>query len=220
MRIGLFGGTFNPVHLGHLQVAREVKKGFGMDRIYLIPAAIPPHKEPGGVADAGVRMKMMRLAVEESPDLTVSDVELVRSGPSYTIDTVCYYKSILPEKTELYLIMGLDAFLEIDAWESYLELFLLVPMIVMSRPEAGEGDAGGWAALAAYLTATISGGYRFHPKRKCFVHPDKQPIHSFNVTPIDISATKIRERIRMHQPIDRMVPQRVAQFIQAKGIYL
>ncbi len=220
MRIGLFGGTFNPVHEGHLQVAREVKQRFDLNRVYLIPAAIPPHKEPGGVAEARARMEMMRLAVQGSQDLTLSDVELIRSGPSYTIDTVCYYKSILPDNTILFLIMGMDAFLEIDTWESYMELFLLVPMIVMSRPESHGVGSRGWSEMAAYLSSKISGGYEYCSKRSCYVHPEKQPIYRFKVTPIDISATKIRDLIKTNQPIDGMVPDTVVRFIKAKGLYL
>ncbi len=91
MRIGLFGGTFNPIHLGHIQVVHEVQEGFALERIILIPSALPPHKEPGGVADARDRMEMIRLAIADYPDFMVSDVELKRSGPSYTIDTVRHF---------------------------------------------------------------------------------------------------------------------------------
>ena len=132
-RIGLFGGTFNPIHLGHIQVVREVKAGFGLNKILIIPSALPPHKEPDGVVDAEDRLEMIRLAFSDDPNFVISDVELKRSGPSYTIDTVRHFKSISPENTKFYLIMGLDAFLEIDSWRSYNDLFLLIPFIVMSR---------------------------------------------------------------------------------------
>ncbi len=113
MRFGLFGGTFNPIHLGHLRAALEVKEGFELEEIFLIPAALPPHKIPGEVVDAGDRLHMLNLALEDTAGLSVSDVELKRSGPSYSIDTVNHFKSALPEKSEIYLVMGLDAFLEI-----------------------------------------------------------------------------------------------------------
>jgi len=139
-RIGLFGGTFNPIHLGHIQVIQEVKKGFGLDKIllnYLSVNSTPP-KNRNGLVDAGDRIEMIRLSFSTHPDFSVSDVELKRSGPSYTIDTVRHFKSILPEDTELVLILGLDAFLEIDTWKSYKDLFLLIPFIVMSRGTEGE----------------------------------------------------------------------------------
>ena len=125
MRFGLFGGTYNPVHIGHLRAALEVKEGFSLDEVFLIPAALPPHKMPGEVADADDRLHMLSLALEDAPGLTISDVELKRSGPSYTIDTVQHFKRNAPDQFQIYLIMGMDAFLEIDTWKSYDELLLL-----------------------------------------------------------------------------------------------
>jgi len=166
MRIGLFGGTFNPIHLGHIQVVHEVQEGFALERIILIPSALPPHKEPGGVADARDRMEMIRLAIADYQNFTVSDVELKRSGPSYTIDTVRHFKAALPEDYALYLILGLDAFLEIDTWKSYTDLFLMVPFIVMARTDAGDSDTVlRWQTLEAYLKSRITEGYQFSASR-------------------------------------------------------
>ena len=144
MHVGLFGGTFNPIHNGHLKAIEEVLKGFSLDKSYLIPSAIPPHKEQRNLVDAKDRMEMIRLAVATCPALmesvTVSDVELKRKGPSYTIDTVCHFKSILPKDSRLYLILGLDAFLEIDTWKSYTNLFMLTSFIVIPRPGTVSAD--------------------------------------------------------------------------------
>lgn len=221
MHIGLFGGTFNPIHLGHIQVVHEVKQGFVLDRIILIPSALPPHKEPGGVADARDRMEMIRLAIGDYPDFTVSDVELKRSGPSYTIDTVRHFKAALPDDSTLYLILGLDAFLEIDTWKSYMDLFLLVPFIVMARNIAGDSDTVlRWQTLEAYLKARISEGYQFSASRSCYVHDENQPVFVYNVTPVDISSTKIRRLIKKGSTIESLVPKIVADFIKTKGLYL
>jgi len=220
MRIGLFGGTFNPIHSGHLQVIQEVQAGFALDKIYLIPAALPPHKEHNRVVGAKNRIAMTRLAVADYPDFLVSDIELKRAGPSYTIDTVHHFKSILPENTVLYLIMGLDAFLEVDTWKSYTKLFRLIPFIVMSRPGPGCNDAPlRWKTLEEYLKSRISDGYQFSPSRLCYVHDQKQPIFTFKVTPIDISSTKIRILISQGQPVRSLVPEKVEGFIKAKGLY-
>jgi nicotinate-nucleotide adenylyltransferase len=136
MRVGLFGGTFNPIHFGHLRAALEVKEGFGLDQVFLIPAAVPPHKGRTGVAPAEDRLRMIELAVEGDSGLMVSDVEIKRSGPSFTIDTARYFRQSLAEDTDIFLVMGLDAFLEIDTWKSFRDLLALVPVIVLSRPEA------------------------------------------------------------------------------------
>lgn len=220
-RIGLFGGTFNPIHLGHIQIVREVKARFGLDKILIIPSALPPHKELDGVVDAEDRLEMIRLAFSDDPNFVISDVELKRSGPSYTIDTVRNFKSISPENTELYLIVGLDAFLEIDTWKSYNDLFLLIPFIVMSRTINEENSAKlEWKSLKNYLQSKISNGYTFSFTQSTFMHDKKQPVCVFNVTPVDISSTTIRKRIKKGRSIKRLVPDIVEDFIKAKGLYL
>ena len=220
-RIGLFGGTFNPIHLGHIQVVREVKAGFGLDQILIIPSRLPPHKEPDGVVDAENRLEMIRLAFSDDPNFMTSDVELKRSGPSYTIDTVRHFKSISPENTELYLIVGLDAFLEINTWKSYDDLFLVIPFIVMSRIINKENSTKlEWESLKNYLQSKISKKYTFSSSQSSFIHDKKQPVCVFNVTPVDISSTTIRKRIKEGRSIKRLVPHIVEDFIKTKGLYL
>ena len=218
--IGLFGGTFNPIHLGHVQVVQEVKKGFGLDEIFIIPSALPPHKERDGLVGAGDRIEMIRLAFSNHPDFAVSDVELKRSGPSYTIDTVRHFKSILAEDTELYLIVGLDAFLEIDTWKSYKDLFLMIPFIVMSRSTAGEdGTVFGWKPFEDYLKSRISEGYNISTSQSSYIHEEKRPVFVFDVTPVDISSTKIRKLVKRKSTIKSLVPGLVEDFIKTKGLY-
>ena len=221
MRFGLFGGTFNPVHLGHLRAALEVKEGFKLSKIFLIPAALPPHKIPGDVVDAGDRLHMLNLALEDKAGFSVSDIELKRSGPSYTIDSVKYFKSTLPEKSQIYLVMGLDAFLEIDTWKSYEELLAQVAIIVINRPKRDSLLSGdGWELLDDYLTSNISGGYKFSESQSCYLSGDKQPIHIFEVTALDISSTRIRRLIKEGRSIGYLVPRRAAEFINSRGLYL
>jgi nicotinate-nucleotide adenylyltransferase len=221
MRFGLFGGTFNPVHLGHLRAALEVKEGFGLEEIFLIPAALPPHKIAGAVADAGDRLHMLNLALEDTAGLTVSDVELKRSGPSYTIDTVKHFKSALPEKSEIYLVMGLDAFLEIDSWKSYEELLEQVPIIVINRPKKDRRlSSVEWELMDDYLKSSIPGNYKFSELQSCYLAGDKQPIYIFEVTALDISSTGIRSLINEGRSIAYLVPRKAAEFITSRGLYL
>ena len=221
MRFGLFGGTFNPVHLGHLRAALEVKEGFELEKIFLIPAALPPHKIPGEVVDASDRLQMINLALEDTTGLSVSDIELKRSGPSYTIDTVTHFKRALPEKSQIYLVMGLDAFLEIDSWKSYEALLVQVPIIVINRPETDRRlNNVGWERMDDYLKSSISGDYKFSQSRSCYLAADKQPIHIFEVTALDISSTRIRSLIKEGRSIGYLVPRKTAEFIKSRGLYL
>ena len=221
MRLGLFGGTFNPVHFGHLRSALEVKEGFDLDEIILIPAALPPHKSAGEVVDAADRLHMLRLALDDSAAIRISDVEIKRAGTSYTIDTVHHFKRTLPAESSIFLIVGLDAFLEIDTWKSYDELLRQVPFIIINRPQTGSaGDGFRWKSLEGYLKAKISADYTFVESRNGFCSPTKQPVYVFKVTALDISSTGIRNLAKEGRPIDYLVPQKVAEFIKSKGIYL
>jgi nicotinate-nucleotide adenylyltransferase len=220
MRIGLFGGTFNPIHLGHLRAAIEVKEGFNLDQIFLIPAALPPHKMPGSLINADDRLEMINLATSGLTGISVSDVELNRSGPSYTIDTVHHCKRSFSKDAQIYLIMGLDAFLEIDTWKSYEELLEQIAFIVIARPNQGCPDARlGWKILDDFLKANISEDYEFSESRSCYNLADRQPIHIFDVTALDISSSKIRELVNKGRSIEFLVPLSVVEFIKSKGLY-
>jgi nicotinate-nucleotide adenylyltransferase len=220
MRIGLFGGTFNPIHQGHLWAASEVIKRFNLDQIFLIPAALPPHKTPGAVANADDRQEMIHLAIGNLPRLTLSDVELNRAGPSYTIDTVRHFKNTLADDSRIYLIMGLDAFLEIDTWKSYAELLGQIAFIVMARPNEDCPNADqGWKILENYLKSTLSEDYEFLTARGCYTSEGKQAIHIVDIDAMDISSTKIRQNIKTKKTIENLVPPKVAEFIQSKGLY-
>jgi len=221
MQIGLFGGTYNPVHIGHLRAALEVREGFELDEVIMIPAALPPHKMPADVADAADRLQMLNQALEDSPGLRISDVELKRAGPSYTIDTVAHFKHSLPDQSRIYLIMGMDAFLEIDTWKSYADLLLQIPLIIINRPQSGSAAKNpGWKIMEKFLASKISRDYVFSESRNCYRAPNKQPIFIFEVTSLDISSTRIRNLIRQGRSIKYFVPPKVADFINSKGLYL
>ncbi len=217
---GLFGGTFNPVHTGHLRAAEEVRAGFGLGRIYFILSAMPPHKDTGDMADIRDRYAMLSRAISSNPDFTASDVEVKRPGRSYTVDTVRHYKSTLPEGTACYLIMGIDAFLEIDTWKSFHRLFDLIPLVVMTRPLPSlETKAQRIHMLKEYIGGHVVQGYRFSASEACFVHETKQPVFLFDVTPMDISSTQVRGLIKQGAPIHHLVPPAVEKYIHSKGLY-
>ena len=220
MRIGLFGGTFNPIHLGHLRAAQEIKNGFNLDQIFLIPAALPPHKTPGMVAGADDRMEMIKRALADVSGITVSDVELKRPGPSYTIDTVRHFKHRFADDAVTYLILGLDAFLEINTWKSYRELLEQIAFIVMARPDEHYPNAHqGWIIMENFMKSSISGDFELNGSQSCYTSEGKQPIYFTDIKALDISSTKIREKVKLKQSIEDLVPPGVAEFIQLKGLY-
>lgn len=216
-RIALLGGTFNPIHFGHLRTAVEVREGFGLERVILVPAASPPHKPAAGIAPAADRLAMARLAVRGTPGLSVSDAEIRRGGPSYTIDTVRRFVSAFPD-AELFLIVGLDAFLEIDTWKSFRELLALVPVIVIPRPGASRGG-GDRQALGSFLRRRVSRQAREIPKEKVFRAPAIRGIHLFPVTPLDISSRRIRELLAAGRSIRFLAPDAVGRYIERRGLY-
>lgn len=177
------------------------------------------------MVDAKYRLEMIRIAVSEYPELLnsviISDVEIKRSGPSYTIDTVNHFKSVLPYNSRLYLILGIDAFLEIDTWKSFFDLFDLTSFIVMTRPESLDTEGAlKWKVLEDYIKEKISGTYKFSISQSCFVHDEKQKIFYVDINSLDISSTKIRDLIKKGMPINSLVPKKVKDFIISKGLYI
>lgn len=218
MRIGLLGGTFDPIHFGHLRCALEVLEGFPLDRCCLIPAATPPHKSSGPVADADQRLAMTRLAADGCPGFEVSDLELRRTGPSYTIDTIGYYQHRRPRDDRLFLLVGLDAVLEIDSWKAYRELLQAVPLIVMARPGTNGKDRLR-DRLGGYLQKRISRDYRYRESDGTFRHPSFQTVHPFEVPLLDISSTRIRRLRSAGRSIRFLLPESVHDYIVEGGLY-
>ena len=220
MRIGLFGGTFNPIHYGHLRGAKEVCEGFDLQTLYFIPSALPPHKNTQDVASAADRLEMTRIAITDTPEFILSDVELKRPGLSYTIDTVKYFKNRLNTDTDLFLVMGIDAFLEIDTWKSFKHLFRMIPMIIMTRPPLqAESHSMGRKIMTAFIREKISDSCRFSAEDGGYHCDGYQPVYRFNISMLDISGTKIRKRIQQGQSIRFLVPERVETYIHERGIY-
>jgi len=192
-QVGLYGGTFNPIHKGHVAVAHAAKAALGLDQVLLVPSAQPPHKPGREVAAAKDRLAMTRLAVMNEPGLEVSDIEHRRDGPSYTIDTVKAFKAEHPD-TELFFIIGSDSVPYLHKWKNIDELKDLVTFAVASR---GERD------FEADLAANVAGAKLV-----------RIPLDN----PSDISSTRVRELAASGQGLDDL-PEPVADFIREKGLY-
>lgn len=218
MTIGLFGGTFDPIHFGHLRSAVEVREACGLEQVVLIPAAVPPHKGRGAMAPAADRLRMIELAVAGAPGLAVSDVELRRAGPSYTIDTVRHFQDKVPDG-DIALIMGLDAFIEIDTWKSFREILSIVAVIVVSRPDSLPDRAGSdRARVKGVLTAIVS-PQTIAETAEGFQAPGLKPVAVQPVTALNISSTRIRGMIGAGRSIRYLAPAAVVEHIRAKGLY-
>ncbi|MBS0012564.1 MAG: nicotinate-nucleotide adenylyltransferase [Desulfobacterales bacterium] len=230
IKAGLFGGTFNPVHLAHLRMAEEVREAFGLDKIYFIPAANPPHKTDKDLVPARDRYEMLQAAISENPGFEISDAELRRPGRSYTIDTVNQVFAMLPEGARCFLIMGLDAFVEIDTWKDYHRLFDTIEVIVISRPQGRDTKSGAGSKsrpapadpaekMAEVIFNRISAGYEYDPAARRFQHPEKQAVYWFEATALDISASRIRSLAAQGKSIRYLVPGAAERYIYQKGLY-
>ncbi len=193
-RIGLFGGTFNPIHCGHVKAAESVQNMFSFDRILFIPSYLPPHKESVDVASAAHRLKMVELALASFDRFFPSSVEIDARGTSYSILTLNKIKEMFPQ-TEVFFLLGIDAFLEIETWKDYEDVLEQCSFVVMSRP-----------------------GFRLSEAKDILT--EKYKIYLLSINTLDISSSEVRERIRKNQPIEGLVPENVENYIKEKRLYL
>jgi nicotinate-nucleotide adenylyltransferase len=209
--IGLFGGTFNPVHLGHLRAAEEVRIAFGLVKVIFMVSALPPHKDPTRIAKADHRYAMTRLAIQGNSHFEVSDYEMKKTGVSYSIDTVAWMKKNYPG--ELFFIVGLDAFREIATWHRYDELLSLCHFVIMTRPGYHRFD------LEDVLPSSIAHMYGYDRRHDSYIHPSGQKIFHQSVTLMDISSTNIRELIYERRSIRYLIPLAVEDYIEEHQLY-
>lgn len=196
LRLGLFGGTFDPPHIGHLIVAQEVVEQLGLDRLLFVVAGLPPHKVDDVLSAATVRVEMARSAVEGNDSLGVSEVELAREGPTYTVDTLRHYRGEYPD-AELFFIMGADQLAEFHDWQEPEAIMELATLVAMDRegvdPDSlSPMDLGGGVAL----------DFRRIP-----------------VTRMDISSSEVRRRVRDRRSVEYMVPGEVRKIIERNRLY-
>ncbi|MCF8091408.1 MAG: nicotinate-nucleotide adenylyltransferase [Desulfotignum sp.] len=215
MKAGLFGGTFNPLHNGHIRVADHVKHQFGLDKIFFFPAATPPHKPNINLAPARDRYEMVKTTLAAIDGLDASDIEVTRDGPSFTIDTIRSFQQRHGTTHRFFLLMGSDAFFDTPSWKKKDAIFSAVPIIVMLR-----GTHGQHQLIASFLDEHISKGYTWYQEENRFVHDRLQPVCICPVPKIDISSTMIRHRVKQHLSIKGLVPDPVEKIISKRKLYL
>ena len=213
MKWGLLGGTFDPIHTGHLRCAEEILEIFDLNRIIFIPASKPPHKINGEITAFYHREQMITLAIEENPVFSFSDVENKRENKSYSVETVEYILKKYMENLELYFILGQDAFHAIHTWKDWERLLLLCNFVVMTRP--GYEDRG----LKPILPADFASQFTYDDSVKGFRGPTGHVIYFRGVTFLDISSSDIRERVKLGNSIKYLVPETVRQYIMKNSLY-
>ncbi len=208
-RIGLLGGTFDPIHLGHLQLAELALKRCKLSRVLFIPAATPPHKDSRDITDFKHRVNMIKIALAGRPAFRLSLLEASLPAPSYTIDTLTFLLKNHKKDDEYYFIMGEDAFLEIDSWKSYEDLLSLTHFIVSGR----SGYSADYFQSFAKSLGYISNG-------KSWLDPSgKNEIIFLPTATDDVSSTAVREKLRnMHSP-EGLIPKDVIGYIKKNRLY-
>jgi nicotinate-nucleotide adenylyltransferase len=191
MRLGLYGGTFDPIHLGHLILAEICREACGLDLVWFVVAGAPPHK-PGGRTDVNHRLEMVRLAIAGHPNFEVSDVETRRPGPHYSVETLEEIRRERPED-DLFFLIGADSLVDLPYWRSPDQILKLASLVVANRP-----------------------GFEPPPLD---VPPDALPIHRVTIPPIGIASHEIRRRRLEGQSVRYQIPRAVEAYINTHGLY-
>ena len=209
-RTAVFGGSFNPIHTGHLLLADEVLELLALDRVLFVPAAMPPHKAPATLASASDRYAMVALAVGTHPRFEVSDVEIRRTGPSYTVDTL---EALSATGDVLHLLIGSETFLDLLSWREPRRIAELAGLVVV--PRAGslfdpESDAAQKVVREIGLDGFARAGGGRAPDRRVLIA---------GVTSLPISASDLRARVREGRSLAYRMPEAVAAYVRARGLY-
>lgn len=213
MRLAVIGGTFNPIHYGHLRAAEEVREALGAERLLFIPSFVPPHKADETGVGAEARLEMVRLAVKDNPGFEVSDIEIKRKGVSYTVDTVRALKSGAGEDLKVFLVIGSDSFNDITTWCEYEELLGIASFVVVARPGYAVKTPG------EVLPVELARKFWYDANAGFFKDSGGNTITYLPTTLIDISSSVIREKVRDGRSIRYLLPRSVEEYIRVNGLY-
>lgn len=227
-RIGIIGGTFDPIHCGHLEIAREMRTRFGLEEVIFIPAPSPPHKETQDISAFQHRYAMVARAIRSEKEFSVSDLEAQRAGRSYTVDTLERLHAIYP-KAAFYFLMGMDSFANLTSWKEYPRLFELSNIVVAQRPGLPECTRPQELPVAlrnlfcydaARSSFVFTGSSKQAPNSCTGAHPGEcGRLYFLHETRADVSSTEIRQRVREHCSIADLVPEAVREYIAQHKLY-
>lgn len=206
--IGILGGTFDPVHNGHVQIALDVHHALGSQETKLIPCHIPPHRDMP-VVSAEQRLTMLELVAGDHPELSVDKRELEREGPSWMVDTLSSLRNELGE-LPMYLVLGADAFNQIDSWHEWQKLISLAHIVIADRPDCELVKSG---LVAEFLNQHLT------DNKQDLLQRAAGYIYRCPVTQMDVSSTKVRETIHACGDVNQLLPEKVWAYIQKQAIY-
>lgn len=212
MKTGIMGGTFNPIHNGHLKIADEFLAALQLDRVLFIPAASPPHKCNKNLLPFKHRLEMVKRAIADRPAFIANDIESQRPGKSYSVDTLEQLQKLYPDD-ELYFLIGMDSLHNLHSWHQYQRLFELCHLVIARRPGSETPTS------AAALPVAICQEFCYDSVLKTFCHSSGHFLSFLEETFINISSTEIRRAIEHNQPIDTLVPAAVNDYIQTHLLY-
>lgn len=212
MKTGILGGTFNPVHNAHLQIARTVLDRCGLDRVLFMPAAVPPHKEVASDVSFEHRLAMVELAIAEEHVFEASAFETRIPGASFSVETLHHFRKTHPGE-DIFFIIGLDSFRDITTWKNYPVLFGLCNIVVARRPGPGADDP------RSLLPVAIENEFCYDEKSLKLRHKSGHELTFVKETKVDISSTVIRDRVARDLPIDNDVPAPVVDYIEQNELY-
>ena len=214
MRTGLMGGSFDPVHAGHLLAASRVAEKLSLDEVVFIPARVSPHKDSRGAAAPSHRLSMLELCTRGDPRLRVCDTELRRPAPSYTVDTLRILGERRPSD-ELYFIAGTEVFSEIDSWKDFGEIFRLANFVVVRRP--------GHRADDSPIPLALENDFRYsygEDGMEVLIHSSSNRLIFLDIDGVEISSTEVRRRARGGLSLEFLVSPEVERYIAENGLYL
>jgi len=216
-RTAIFGGTFDPIHVGHLRAAEEAREALGLGRILFVPSAIPPHKRGGRgedpIAPTTQRLDWIRTAIADQPQFEVDPIELSRGGPSYTVDTLAYFQQSLAPVRPM-LILGWDAFADIGSWRKPERVFELADLVVLTRPPLSP------TRFADHLPALLR-GRAVLDAAQTLAYPDwtQTWVQLVPITALEISSSEIRRRLRAGRSVRYLLPDSIYPAVVASDAY-
>ena len=212
MRLGILGGTFNPIHIGHLRIAEEIREELELKKVCIVPVSLPPHKDTKPVTSFHHRSAMIRLATKNTPALETLDLEGRRQGLSYSIETLREIHQLSRTDIDLFFILGLDAFKDIKTWREYKLLFDYSHFVVIKRPGIHFKDP-------EQFLDSLEVKFKREGQGTSFIGPSGNILIFKEATQIDISSTRIRDMVAAGKSIHFLVPEPVRTYIIEKGLY-
>lgn len=208
LKVGILGGSFNPVHWGHIKAAEDVRAILNLHEVWFMCASFPPHKKD--IASPFHRFTMLKLALKGKPYFFPSDLE-IKKRFMFTYDTLTYLNSKFSTKYEFYFLLGLDAFLEISTWKNWRKLFSLANFVIFNRSMGQEN-------LKAILKNYLGLDVQYHLQSDSYVYKDKR-IYQVKIKSINISGSEIREMVKKGQDYSTFIPKEVFDYIEANNLY-